>query len=571
MHRPRDHSHAKGLARTKGDGIRAPIALQVSILLLASLVGAQALVFVILLVSPPPRPPIYRLTEVAEALGGGTLQTRDGYRLLRSLQTQTPVAGNPRLRPDPEPLNELAAMLHVSPGQVKLWRQVPAGPRPHGLPPDGPSHGDMLFEPPPIRFGRPPEAPVLPPDWRRDAPPLDLFFDFTAALQRPDGQWLVVRPVGEAFPTTWEWSVFSWFVGCMVIVASAGLLFGSRITAPLNRFAEAAQRLGRDPNAPPMTLSGPAEIRRAALAFNEMQDRLRRYVEDRTGMVGAISHDLRTPLARIKFKLETPRLDKEAILSDVQQMEEMIAAVLAFIRDASDPRARRRLNLLSLVECAVDDAALQGGEVRITEARECVVDGDVGAIQRVFANLLVNALKFGSTVEVRLLTQGGDVIVEVEDDGPGLDLAERERVFTPFYRTQAARTLDGTGVGLGLSVARSIVRAHGGDLTLDVRDKGLVAIVRLPVALEAPLTVLIAVGTAITGRPPHRSGLAQLRHPAPTSGGGGEAHSGPGMKDPRLGEPVGSQSPHAIPCEAVLLATSPERTSPQMGHPMPER
>src|SRR5436190_21147141 len=143
-----------------------------------------------------------------------------------------------------------------------------------------------------------------------------------------------------------------------------------------------------------MTLRGPAEIGMAAQAFNEMQARLKRYINDRTAMVGAISHDLRTPLARIRFKLEqAPPAVREAVLSDVERMEQMIGGVLAFIRDEGRPRHRERLDLLSLVECVADDAAMVGGQVEITEGRPATVDGDPVALQRLFSNLVDNAVK----------------------------------------------------------------------------------------------------------------------------------------------------------------------------------
>ena len=260
--------------------------------------------------------------------------------------------------------------------------------------------------------------------------------------------------------------------------------FARRITKPFDRFAEAAEALGRDPNAPSMVLSGPSEIGKAALAFNDMQARIRRYVGDRTAMVGAISHDLRTPLARIRFKLESaPPHVKQAVLSDVEKMEQMIGAVLAFIRDASEPRQRQRLDLLSLAECVADDAGAIGSDVEIVRGYPYTIDGDPIGLQRMLSNLVDNAVKYGGFARIRLFEDEGEAVIEIADEGPGLPPAELERVFQPFYRANAARTLDDkAGVGLGLSVARSIARAHGGDIELAQADRGLVARVRLPLA-----------------------------------------------------------------------------------------
>jgi signal transduction histidine kinase len=199
-------------------------------------------------------------------------------------------------------------------------------------------------------------------------------------------------------------------------------------------------------------------------------------------MVGAISHDLRTPLARIRFKLEVDPPDRAAILADVEQMEQMVTSVLAFIRDASTPQRRERLDLRSLVECVVDDAALMGGDVEVAEGAPVIAEGDAVALQRLFANLVDNALKYGRLARIRLAPVAGEAVVEIEDRGPGLPAGDLERVFDPFYRAEASRSLELGGVGLGLSIARSTARAHGGDVTLQAGVEGLTAIVRLPLA-----------------------------------------------------------------------------------------
>ena len=210
--------------------------------------------------------------------------------------------------------------------------------------------------------------------------------------------------------------------------------------------------------------------------------RIRLYVGDRAAMAGALSHDLRTPLARIRFKLEAEAPDKASILADVAQMEQMISALLVFIRGAGAGGRRERIDLLSVIECAVDDAAHQGGKVHIENATPLLVDADPLALRRLFANLIDNALKYGHSAGARVFVHAGEAVVEIQDNGPGLPAPELERVFTPFYRTDVARNLDAGGVGLGLAVARSIARAHGGDLVLRSGTGGLTAVTRLPLA-----------------------------------------------------------------------------------------
>jgi signal transduction histidine kinase len=308
-----------------------------------------------------------------------------------------------------------------------------------------------------------------------------LFGTFTAAVRQADGRWVVVRPKAESFPNAWQWRLILWFGACLLVVTPLGYLFARRITAPIGQFARAAETLGRDPSAPMMMLTGPAEIGQAARAFNDMQARLKRYVEDRTAMMGAISHDLRTPLARIRFKMESaPESLKSSVVGDVEQMEQMITSVLAFIRYASASRPRERLDLLSLLEVLVDEAAEVGQDVTLIEGGPATVHADALGLQRLFRNLIDNAVKYGHRARVRLFLDADEAVVEVEDDGPGLSAGEHERVFQAFYRAESARTLDGSGVGLGLAVARSLARAHGGDVNLRSAGKGLVAQVRLP-------------------------------------------------------------------------------------------
>jgi signal transduction histidine kinase len=310
--------------------------------------------------------------------------------------------------------------------------------------------------------------------------------DFVAAVRLGPGRWVTVRPAPEPFPNRWQRRIFLWFATAMLLITPFAWLFARRLTGPLAEFAAAAERLGRDPAAAPANLTGPAEVGRAARAFNHMQARLKRFVDDRTAMVGAIGHDLRTPLARMRFRLErAPEGLKRGMLNDIQQMEDMLNSVLTFIRDASEPAVRQRIDLRSIIECAVEDAELVGGDVVLAPGPPVSVEVDPLAIRRVAANLIDNAVKYGGRAEVSLQSDGADVTVAVTDDGPGLDPSEIERVFLPFYRSDAARTMNLGGIGLGLSVSRSIARAHGGDVRLFNRDHGLGAQLTLPLATSA--------------------------------------------------------------------------------------
>jgi signal transduction histidine kinase len=266
-------------------------------------------------------------------------------------------------------------------------------------------------------------------------------------------------------------------------MAPVAYIYARRLAAPTRLLAQAAERLGRDPQAPPLDVKGSAEIAVAAAAFNDMQAKLRRYVEDRTAMVAAVAHDLRTPLTRLRFRIESVPEDQRAKMSsDIEQMEEMISATLAFVRDSWRPRERTRLELCSLLESLCDEMAETGADTDVVaRGDKVIIEGDPMALRRLFTNLLENALKFGCRARVRVFCEQGYAVVEIADDGPGIPPAEVERVFEPFYRREPSRSRQTGGIGLGLAVVRSIARVHGGDVTLVNRDGGgLTARVELP-------------------------------------------------------------------------------------------
>ncbi|PLR05789.1 histidine kinase, partial [Caulobacter flavus] len=309
--------------------------------------------------------------------------------------------------------------------------------------------------------------------------------DFVAALRVADGRWVTLQPKPEGFPNSWQRRVLLWFLVSFAVVGPVGYLFARRLVAPLAGFADAAEALGRDPSSPVLAAHGPAEIGRAARAFNQMQARLTRFINDRTAMIGAISHDLRTPLTRMRFRLEraSPALRRE-IGQDIDQMEAMINSVLAFMRESAEAGARQHVDLRSLIECVVDDAEITGGDVVLEPGTAPQVEIDVLGLQRVFTNLVDNAVKYGDSARVRLYVDGDEAVTEIRDRGPGMSEDELGRVFTPFYRSVAARTSTKQGVGLGLATSRTTVRAHGGEIRLSNTGEGLMAQVRLPLAAQ---------------------------------------------------------------------------------------
>ena len=436
--------------------LRASLFVQLLTLVLVSLVAAQAVNLAIIFSLPPPQPIIFRVSEVVAALQGGSTTSAEGAPLTLSVSDRPPPTyflGRSTL----EATADIERRLKLKPGEVVVSREPPR----FGL------------GPPPPRGGR--GSHLLSRDEHL------LFAPFRVAVRRHDGRWLVAAS-HEPFPTAWQRRILLWFVLSAAALSPLAYLFARRLAAPIGQFAAAAERLGRDPRAPPLRLEGPPEVQQAASAFNEMQERLRRYVDDRTAVVGAVAHDLRTPLTRLRFRVEAaPEPLRDKMVADMDQMDAMISSALSFVRDATQPFERRRLELSSLVESVAVEMAETGHKVSADSAATVVIDGDPVALRRVVTNLLDNALKFGSCATARVYREAGAAVIEVDDDGPGIPETERERVFEPFHRGEPSRSRETGGAGLGLAVVRSVARAHGGDATLANRDAGgLRACVRLP-------------------------------------------------------------------------------------------
>jgi signal transduction histidine kinase len=257
-----------------------------------------------------------------------------------------------------------------------------------------------------------------------------------------------------------------------VVILSSIVVY--HVVAPLRTFASAAQGLGMDVNSPPLLESGPREVRRATHAFNEMQRRIRRFVEDRTQMLAAISHDLRTPIMRLRLRAEVidDEDERERALADLDDMERMIASTLSFAHDDAAVEARETVDLVALVQrvCdSIEDAGLPvefEGEGRVAYACR------PGALRRALSNLIENAARYGERARVELLADERRIVVRIDDDGPGIPEDQIESVFQPFRRLDASRSRETGGTGLGLTVARTIVRAHGGDVRLANRPEG---------------------------------------------------------------------------------------------------
>ena len=291
-------------------------------------------------------------------------------------------------------------------------------------------------------------------------------------------------------PRPWQSQTF--IVAFISMSVAAGLLAlwaARRLTAPVGTLARAAEALGRDVNAPPLPEDGPTEVAMAATAFNTMAGRIRRFVQDRTFMLTAIGHDLRTPITRLKLRAEFIDDDeiRRKMLIDLDELEAMVAATLAFGRDITTDEPLTSVDLSELVRTVLDEAADASPdhsfEISYSGPDHLPIRVRPVALKRALTNLVMNALNYGGAASVTLIPpEGGMVTLLVEDGGPGIALAEIERVFQPFYRAEPSRNSETGGMGLGLPIARNILRAHGGDVTLSNRaNGGARATVRLPV------------------------------------------------------------------------------------------
>ena len=451
--------------------IGPPLFVPVFALVLLTLLGAHAVNLAIVYFLPPPPPEFFRVSEAAAALRepDHPVTAQNGLRLTSELLPELPAPKN--LRP-----TRMGGLLR---GELADQLKRPA------------TDVRLLFldsyRSPIRRSVRSYQRQLAPmqTDHRSDN---FIVAPFQAAVRTADGRWTVLRREETAPFASWWQRVLLWLAVSALALAPVAWLFARRFAAPFAEFAEAAERLGRDPGAPPLEPPrGPAEVHAAAAAFNDMQSRLNRYVHDRTALVAAIAHDLRTPLTRLRFRVEAaPPPLAAKMTSDIEQMEQMIADTMAFVRDATHQGERRKLELSSLVQTVADEMADTGLDVTSAEGAPVVVYGDALALRRLITNLLDNAVKFGARARARVYADGGAAVVEVDDDGPGVPEKERERVFEPFHRGEPSRSRETGGSGLGLAVVRTIARAHGGEAELENRPEGgLRARARLPLHLAA--------------------------------------------------------------------------------------
>lgn len=315
---------------------------------------------------------------------------------------------------------------------------------------------------------------------------------FGFAVELSDGTWLnmvYAKPSYLTQPTLTP-GYYTALVITFVIFAGVALFVARRISRPLRHLAKSAERLGRGEELEVLPEEGSADIRSTIAAFNRMQIRLRRFLEDRTRLLAAIGHDLRTPITSLRLRTEfiadeDMRAKFNATLDEMQSMAE---AALSFAKTESLTEPTRVVELNALLESICDDLADMGWDVKFKSDGRLPYPCRSAALRRAIRNVIENAIRYGGRARVELRTIEDGIDISVEDDGPGIQPEEYERVFQPFVRLEGSRNRDTGGVGLGLSIARSIVRNHGGDVEFSRSETGFQTHLRLP---EAPSEIRV--------------------------------------------------------------------------------
>ena len=304
---------------------------------------------------------------------------------------------------------------------------------------------------------------------------------FAVQVRLLDGSWAAFdsQVAGDSAGISWRLVVTLLVLLAAVLLLS--LLAVRWLTRPLNLLADAAETLGRDIHRPPLPEQGPQEVRRAAHAFNTMQTRLIRIMEDRARLLTAMSHDLKTPITRMRLRAELLDDDEQRLKfeKDLLEMEAMVAQTLDFMRGLGH-EAQQPVDLMALVARLRADQLEMGRTLTVTGQVATPISGMPLMLRRCLGNLLDNAALHGMAAHVTLTDGRDQVTIGIRDDGPGIAEPELERVFEPFYRLEGSRNRATGGTGLGLGIARDIARAHGGDLRLQNAPQG---------GLEAVLTL----------------------------------------------------------------------------------
>ena len=305
--------------------------------------------------------------------------------------------------------------------------------------------------------------------------------DVQIEIQLADGVLKILTTRKRLFSST-TYVFVIWMVGTSLILFAVAMIFMRNQVKPIRRLAMAADDFGKGRTAEPFKLEGATEVRQAATAFLAMRDRIRRQIAQRTDMLSGVSHDLRTPLTRMKLQLEMlkPSDDTEALKEDIGEMERMLEGYLAFARGEGGEKPEMT-DLSALLHDVAAQARRHDARIDLhTEGRLDVTIRPNG-FRRCITNLVENAMRYAEHISIRAGVRGDAIEIVIDDDGPGIPKDQRNEVFRPFYRLETSRNQGTGGVGLGLSIARDAIQGHGGEIRLDASPMGGLRVwIRLP-------------------------------------------------------------------------------------------
>lgn len=289
-----------------------------------------------------------------------------------------------------------------------------------------------------------------------------------------DGQWVRFNAARDADTPALSNELIVRLLITLSIVTVVVMFAVRQATKPLQQLARAADTLGRDLDAPPLAEEGPTETRRAAQAFNRMQARIKRLIDERARALAAVSHDLRTPLTRLRLRAELVDDEKlrHQMAADLDAMAAMIDATLGYLRGLQESEAARPIDINALLSSMAEDALVLGRKISLQGQAVAPYTGRLTALRRALQNLIDNAIKYGSSAHLRIEDGTAELRVLVEDEGPGIPPEELARVTDPYYRPDASRNSETGGVGLGLSIVKDIALLHGGELLLENHPQG---------------------------------------------------------------------------------------------------
>ena len=306
-------------------------------------------------------------------------------------------------------------------------------------------------------------------------PVLDMAISLALETKDKNAYWLNVHSsIPPAGPAIAILSVVTMAIMAVLLVVVVVFMV-RRVTRPLGRLADNAERFGRGEDIDLLVEQGPQDIRQATRAFNQMQERLTRFVRDRTLMLAAIAHDLRTPITSLRIRAEMIEEgeNRDRILETLAEMQSLTEAALEFARQSAESEDARQVDIVALVDSVCADMVDLGQDVQFNpETDRLPWNCRPVALKRVLRNLIENAVRYGDLAVVTITDGPENLCISIEDNGPGISVDDRERVFEPFVRLEDSRNRETGGIGLGLAIARTIVRSHGGDITISDSEAG---------------------------------------------------------------------------------------------------